>query len=189
MSLDQRLRAALDRASTHVAPDVERSLHRVQGRRRRRVVVRRVAVAVAAAGLAIVLPLAARPLIDGSGPPNIAAAPAERLAGDYEVMLTEADSGGLAPSPAGVWRMRLNADGSLELHAPPTFAGEQSTTGMSFTADETTLRTNAFYSDFCSSLGTYRWQLTGAQLVLEVRDDPCQIRRVLLATRPWTRTG
>jgi hypothetical protein len=148
---------------------------------------RRVAVTVAAATLTVALPLAARALTDGPGPVNRPAAAAERLAGDYEVMVTAADGAGLDQSLTGVWRMRLKPDGMLELHAPPTFAGEQSTTGLSFTADETTFRTNVFYSDFCSSLGTYRWQLTGTRLVLEVRDDPCQIRRDLLATRPWTR--
>jgi hypothetical protein len=190
MSFDQRIREGLERAAAAARADVERSLHTVLRRRRRRTLLRRVGLAFATAGLAASVAVIGANLSevvspDRTGPP--AAEP--ELAGTYEVTLTEADAAGMPLSVAGTWRMELRHDGVAVLSAPETFGAEQNPRGESYEADAVTFRTNVFYNNFCSSVGTYAWRMTGRSLTFEVSDDDCELRRAVLATEPWTKIG
>ena len=190
MSLNDRLREGLDRASAAADPDVERSLNTVLARRRRRVRTRRLGLVVAIAGLAALVIAFGIPISAGlrseDRAPTVGVA--QQLAADYEVTLSESESASVQPSLAGQWRMRLQTDGQVALTTPDTFAAERNPLGVSFTADDLTFRTNIFYNDFCTSIGTYSWQLFGQQLTLFAVSDTCEIRRVLLTTKPWTRS-
>jgi hypothetical protein len=191
MSLDDRLREGLEGASAAVDSDVERSLITVLARRRRRVRTRRLGLVVAVAGLAALVIAFAMPIADWlrseDRAPTVGVA--QQLAADYEVSLSEAESASVQPSLAGRWRMRLQPDGEIALTAPDTFAAERNPLGVSFTADDATFRTNIFYNDFCTSIGTYTWQLTGQQLTFSAVSEACEIRQVLLTTKPWTRSS
>jgi len=190
MSLDDRLREGLDGASAAADPDVERSLNTVLARRRRRVRTRRLGLVVAIAGLAALVIAFGIPISVGLRSEDRAptAGVAQQLAADYEVTLSESESASVQPSLAGRWRMRLQADGQIALTAPDTFAAERNPLGVSFNADDATFRTNIFYNDFCTSIGTYTWQLAGQQLIFSAVSDACEIRRALLTTKPWTRS-
>jgi hypothetical protein len=191
MSLNDRLREGLDRASAAADPDVERSLNTVLARRRRRVRTRRLGLVVAIAGLAALVIAFGIPISAGlrseDRAPTVGVA--QQLAADYEVTLSESESASVQPSLAGQWRMRLQTDGQVALTAPDTFAAERNPLGVSFTADDLTFRTNIFYNDFCTSIGTYSWQLLGQELTFSAVSDSCEIRRVLLTTNPWTRSS
>jgi len=190
MSLDDRLREGLDEASAAADPDVERSLITVLARRRQLVRKRRLGLVVAVAGLAALVIAFAIPIAAGlrsqDRTPTVGVA--QQLAADYEVTFSDAESASVQPSLAGRWRMRLQPDGEIALTAPETFAAERNPLGVSFTADDVSFRTNIFYNDFCTSIGTYSWQLFGQQLTLFAVSDTCEIRRVLLTTKPWTRS-
>jgi len=191
MSFDRRLREGLDRASIAAEPNVEGSLFTVLAERRRRARARRLALAVAVAGLAALVTAFGVSIVDGlrsdDRAPTVAAV--HQLAASYEVTLTEAESATVRPSLAGLWRMRLRSDGEIVLTAPETFAAERNPLGVSFTADDATFRTNIFYNDFCTSIGTYSWHLTDLQLTFDTVSDACVIRRALLTTKPWTRSS
>lgn len=190
MPFERRLRDELNQAAAPVNPDTERSLFTVLGRRRRRARMRRVTLALAATGLAATIPFTGARIVDSmrsaDHPSTVAAA--RQLAGTYQVTLTQADSAGIQPSLAGTWRMRLQADGAIVLTAPAAFPAEGGAAGEVFNADQTTFRTSTLYNAFCTSVGAYTWRLSGAELTLLADNDPCEIRRALLSTRPWTRT-
>jgi hypothetical protein len=88
---------------------------------------------------------------------------------------------------AGRWTLVMRDSGVLELEAPPAFEGSRAQ-GHTFSLDATMLRTDLYFNDYCSSLGTYRWILSGGNLRLDVVADDCAVRRTLLATRPWERS-
>lgn len=73
-----------------------------------------------------------------------------------------------------------------------TFAAPQSfpdsvhgISGVSFSLDGDRFRTDLFYSDYCQSVGTYRWVLAGTRLTFAADGDTCAIRTTLLSTAPW----
>ena len=190
MSFDGRLREGLDRAASPFDPDIEGALQSVLARRRRRVRVRQAAlvlataVAVAALVLGVRIGPGARLADEASSADGI-----EQIFGRYEVALTADDNAGVSPSLAGRWEMQLNANGTVDLAAPDTFRAEQNPLGISYTATESAFRTNIFYDNFCLSVGSYTWRRSIDGLVFEVMVDACEIRRVLLTSRPWARAG
>jgi hypothetical protein len=189
MSFDRRLRDGLDRAASPFDPDVEGSLRSVLVRRRRRVRVRQAAFALATAAVVMASVIGMRiGLGERSADEASSAEGAQQIVGRYEVALSADDSAGVSPSLAGRWRIQLNADGTVELAAPDTFRAEQNPLGISYAATESAFRTNIFYDNFCLSVGSYTWHRTGSELVFEVLDDACEIRRVLLTSQPWARS-
>jgi len=190
MSFDGRLREGLDRAASPLDPDVEGSLRSVLARRRRRVRARQAAlvlataVAVAASVLGVRVGLGARSADEASPADG-----AQQIVGRYEVVLSADDSAGVSPSLAGRWRMQLDTDGTVELDAPDTFRAEQNPLGISYTATDSGFRTNIFYDNFCLSVGSYTWRRTPDGLVFDLMDDGCEIRRVLLTSQRWARSG
>jgi hypothetical protein len=188
MSFDQKVRDALVSAAVDVAPDVERSLHRLTSRHRRRLRIRRIALAATVAGLVALVPALAVLLSNTADNDRLVQSPTAMadLSGSYQAVITEADNGGVQPPLTGLWRLRLRSDGTVSLSAPSSFPAGYSSEGPAFTADSDTLRTEIFAGQFCEEPGTYTWRRTEEQLVLEVVDDPCQLRRTLLASTPWT---
>jgi len=187
MSFEQKLRDALASAAIDVAPDVERSLHRLTSRHRRRLRIRRTALAATVAGLVAVVPALAVLRANTADKDRLVQSPNAMadLAGSYQTVITEADSGGVQPPLTGLWHLRLRSDGTVSLASPSSFPAGSSE-GLTFTADSDTFRTEMFAGQFCDEAGTYTWRRTEEQLVLDVIDDPCQLRRTLLASGPWT---
>jgi hypothetical protein len=192
MTLDRRVRTALEDGSAGVPLHVERSLEAVQRRRRHQVIRHRVALGAALAGLAVAVPLTVRAVLPGTHEtptPAGGTSAMETLAGDYRSTITAADSTGVTPSVAGTWSLHLGADGRVQVEAPDGFAGERQPTGVTFIADASTWRTDLYRGDFCPSLGAYGWQRTGTQLRLIAQSDTCAVRRAILGSEPWIRTG
>jgi hypothetical protein len=188
MSFEQKLRDALVSAAVDVAPDVERSLHRLTSRHRRRLRIRRIALAATVAGLVAVVPVLAVLLSNTVDKDRLVQSPTAmaELAGSYQAVITEEDNGGVQPQLTGLWHLRLRSDGTVTLAAPSSFPAAYSSEGPAFTADSDTFRTEMFAGEYCEKPGTYTWQRTEDQLILDVVDDPCQLRRTLLASSPWT---
>ena len=187
MSFEQKLRDALASAAVDVAPDVERSLHGLTSRHRRRLRIRRTALAAAVAGLVAVVPVLAVLRASTADKDRLVQSPTAMadLAGSYQAVITEADGGGVQPPLTGLWHLRLRSDGTGSLAAPSSFPAG-SWEGLTFTADSDTFRTEMFAGEYCEEAGTYAWRQTEDQLILDVVDDPCQLRRTLLTSGPWT---
>ena len=62
---------------------------------------------------------------------------------------------------AGTWTISAEADGSVRLLAPASFAGAHASRPFELQADS--LQTDAFSFDMCAGLpaGTYRWSQQG----------------------------
>src|SRR4030095_4416775 len=99
MSFEQKLRDALVSAAGDVAPDVERSLHRLTSRHRRRLRIRRIALAATVAGLVAVVPVLAVLLSNTADKDRLVQSPTAmaELAGSYQAVITEEDNGGVQP--------------------------------------------------------------------------------------------
>lgn len=208
MSFDQRLRDELAREAARVEPDVERQLGAVEARavRRRSAGGPTLVLAAAIVVAALILrtnaaPVTPGPVGDGS-PPAATTAPAStppspsdgpsaaaypQIAGSYQVTLDPTDPAVARDHLAGMWTMRLQADGEVFLSAPSTFtAGANGLSGVAFSLVADRFRTNLFINDVCGTVGTYAWALAGGSLTLSPVADDCSIRRTLLAAQPWS---
>jgi hypothetical protein len=109
-----------------------------------------------------------------------------KISGTYFVTLDPSDPVVQQFGLAGAWAMRVQPDGTILLTPPSTFQpGVSRLSGITFAVAGDRLRTNLFYNDYCSSIGTYVWVLANDRLTLTPADDDCAIRRTLLATTPW----
>ena len=191
MPLDDRLRTAFDRAASAVEPDTEARLERTLGRRNRggqnsglenllaaTVVVAALVVGVRLLGIDTIGP--------GTPPETSSPGSGAAIVGSYQVTLLPSDPGVVVDgvSFAGTWTLALRDTGVLEIEAPPTFEGSRAQ-GHTFSLDGSTFRTDLYFNDYCSSLGTYGWTRSDGNLRLDVMADGCAVRRTLLATRPW----
>ena len=198
MSLDRRLRAELERDAGHIVPDVERNLGIVEARSRRRDTVGASNLLLAAA--IVVAALIVRVGIPASGvggpePSTVVASPSSSpslttaygaIAGTYTVTLDSANASVAEYRLGGTWTMRLAATGEIFLSPPASFgSGTSFLSGVAFTVSGDRFRNNIFYNDYCSSVGTYTWSLTGAQLQFAPVGDSCAIRQTLLSMLPW----
>jgi hypothetical protein len=200
VSLDRRLRSELDRDAGRIVTDLERNLGAVEARARRRSSIGSSALLATAAVivLAIVVRLGSSvpsggaspsPTMATPSPTTMAASPSPSfaaIAGTYTVSLDASNAAVAANHLAGSWTMRLVVDGEIFLSPPASFgSGTSSLSGLAFTLAADRFRSNIFYNDFCSSIGTYTWSLSGGHLVFASVDDTCAIRRALLSTAPW----
>lgn len=195
MSLDRRLRDAFDRAASEVDPRVEMHLEQTLDRGSRRHQVSVVGTILAASSVTVALIVAIQVLgtqSGGIGEPSDPS-PADSgslgaIAGTYTVTLLDLDPAVAASNLAlaGTWSMTLEPSGAIALVPPATFDGSRAA-GHTFSIDGSTLRTDLFYNDYCSSIGTYRWEATPEGLALTVVDDDCEIRQAIMATRDWVR--
>jgi hypothetical protein len=191
MPLDDRLRTAFDRAATTVEPDTEMRLEqalRHGARARRETGLGGLLVAAAAVVVLVVVIRSVGPGLDEPGaPPSSPDGPAS-IAGTYQATLLASDPSvqvdGL--SLAGTWTLTLRDTGVLEVEPPSTFEGSRAE-GHTYSVEGSVLRTDLYFNDYCDSVGTYAWSLSGADLRLVVEADDCPIRQALLATRTWAR--
>jgi hypothetical protein len=201
MAFERRLREELRRDGEQIEANVERNLGTVEALSRRQRDVPSVGLLAAAIVVALVVlvrvgepPSNTRP---GTGtsptvappsivPPPSGAATYPQIAGTYTVSLDPSDKAVERDGLGGMWTMRLQPDGLVLLSPPSTFAsGTAGLTGIAFSLEGDRFRTNLFYNDYCSSVGTYTWALRAGRLALTSVDDTCAIRRTLLATTPW----
>ena len=184
MSIDERLRLGTRREGARVDVDVEAALATVTRRHRRRTVTRRVGWAVVAASVLSALALWVPGLLNR---PTLPAAPdVSTLHGSFEADLNglEARRQGLA----GHWRITFAPDGALSLQPPAGYV--RSTSGAGYVAAGERLTTNALVDHpgcQAAGAGTYAWAADATTLRLEVFDDSCLARAVLLAGHAWRR--
>ena len=203
MPLEGRIREELGRAAETIETNVERNLGAVEARAHRRDGVSASLLAVAA--VVIVLAIAIRlgggtnQGTAGSAAPSPALAAATpsptgslspaiypQIAGTYKVTLDTSNAAVVRDGLAGQWTLRLQPDGVALLSAPQAFQpGASSLTGITYALTGDRFRTDLFYNDFCSSIGTYAWSLANGRLAFTPVDETCPVRRTLLSTVPW----
>ena len=193
MSLDRRLRDALQRSSVVVDPDVGCNLATVRRWTRRLVIRQRVTCALLAAAMVAVVVVAGPWVLDviGSQRETPAARPSpSALVGSYQVDLSGADSRLAARGLAGSWTLTLNGDGSILWNAPPGAGVTEGLPRDTYQVTGTQLVTNLFQPNLCrgSGVGSYSWTRSGGTLTLVAVSDGCELRRAILTSAPW-RTG
>lgn len=193
MSVEERLRLALQDQAVTVQPDVETALAGVHARggavrsRRAALAGAGVAASVAAVVGAVVW---AGPFGREAGPPaggpTRSAVPTDRppgvlpLRGVIEGAVTD------PPELAGSWSLRLNGNATLDVVAPQDYPGVLA--GALYTADRSSFRTTLFQSDVCSADGTgiYTWLAVGDRVEFTVVSDPCGDRARFFEESVWT---
>ena len=188
MSLDQRLRNGLHNSAATVTPDhpaALRSVLRTARRRRRTVLVLRLAVAVVSAIAVTLGALVAVDRLRTAGEAIVVGPPP--IEGRYTVTVADSEVARQA-GLVGRWQVELRARGSLEL-TPPTTAfryGRTATYGVQ--GDQ--LRTDLFLDvPGCQQtqpqVATYRWVRVGDDLRFTPVTDGCAARRILFTNQPW----
>ena len=108
------------------------------------------------------------------------------IAGTYSTTLSASNLAVSRDRLAGTWTFTLQRNGTMLLVPPQTFPdAANGISGVSFSLDGDRFRSDLFFSDYCQSVGTYRWVLSGARLTLTADGDTCAIRTTLLSTLPW----
>ena len=190
MSLDRRLRDALQRSSSVVDPDVERNLATVRSRTRRLVIRQRVTSALLAAAMVAVVVVAGPWVLDvigGQRQPSAARPSPSALIGTYQVDLTGADGRLAARGLAGSWMLTLNGDGSILWNAPPGAGVTEGLPRDTYQVTGAQLVTNLFQTNLCrgSGVGSYSWTRSEGTLTLVAVSDGCELRRTILTSAPW----
>jgi hypothetical protein len=197
MPIERRIREGAERNAGVLDPDVNRFLDSVVQKTHRRQMIRRsltAAASVAAVTLAVVL---GPNVLDGIGrttdgtvlgsEPTPTTTPVVPLVtGTFTRSIPEGTALVRVNGIAGTWSISADADGSVSLVAPASFAGAP--TSRPFEMQAGTLRTAAFGSDICEGLpaGTYDWSLSGDFLLLSAISDPCDARAFILGARSWS---
>ncbi len=185
MSIDERLRLGTRREASQVDVDVDAALDAVTRRHRRQVVARRAAWSAVAASVVVALAVWAPGVLDRE-PTLPAAADLSALHSTFEADLAgrEAERQGLD----GHWVVTFSPDGVLTLRPPAGYV--RATSGAGYVAAGDRITTNALVDHpGCQSAGagTYTWAADATGLRLEVFDDSCLARAVLLAGHDWRR--
>lgn len=111
------------------------------------------------------------------------------ITGKYSTTLAALNAAVSGSHLAGTWTITLERNGTMTVVPPPTFPDAvNGISGVSFSLDGDRFRTDLFFSDYCQSVGTYRWVVTGGRLTLTADGDTCAIRTTLLSTGPWHAT-
>ena len=122
--------------------------------------------------------------------PTVLLSPSPRtaeIAGTYRATLDVSDGGAELADVAGEWTMDLRVDGVMLMAHPATFReGSTAQSGVAYSIDGERFRSTSCRS-CCNSIGVYGWVLDGGLLTLTPVDDMCALRRVVLASTPWTR--
>jgi hypothetical protein len=190
MSLDRRLRDALQRSSSVVDPDVGRNLATVRRRTRRLVIRQRVTGALLAAAMVVVVVVAGPWVLDVIGSqrqPSAARPSPSALTGTYQVDLTGANGRLAARGLAGSWTLTLNGDGSILWNAPPGAGVTEGLPRDTYQVTGAQLVTNLFQTNLCrgSGVGSYSWTRSEGTLTLVAVSDGCELRRTILTSAPW----
>jgi hypothetical protein len=193
MPLDQRMRETFERTAAAHEPDVELRLDATlrNGIRPQRQTGfgSLLAAAAGVVVLVVVVRLAGGQLFGPGAPtssPGASPAANDAIAGRYTVTLLASDPGITTGDLdlTGIWSMTLLPSGAMELAAPPDFAGSRAE-GHAYSLEGASFRTDLWFNDYCSTVGSYTWTASSDTLLLAVADDGCQLRATLLATRAW----
>jgi hypothetical protein len=195
MSLDKRVRDALERTSLSVDPDVPRDLSSVRRKTRRAVIRQRITVTLVAAALVVGAVFFGPRVLDvirsqrhvPATPPSVAAG---LLPGSYRVDLTGVGGSIAASRVDGAWSMTFSGDGSIVWNPPPGSGLIESLPRDTYQVSGTTLSTNLFARSLCqgSGIGTYGWVRSGGTLTFLTMSDDCALRRAILTSNPWHAT-
>jgi hypothetical protein len=177
------LRDQLERESHRVSlpPGAANRMFERRARRERR---RRVATAVVGLALAagvVALLVTALPVRDRD---DRVVSDASAVAGKYETRLPTRDPDVARLEVGGFFHLTLTASGNLELNGPWDLNLPGPPTTFSVDGDE--LTTDLLVGFGCETEGTYRWSLDDGELTLTPLGNACDLRDVLLGTRPWT---
>ena len=146
---------------------------------------------IAALGVGAILFLAVLAILRSSLPGDRAPQPATptptdpgSVAGTYTVRLSADDPRIERLGLAGRYEMRLHADGVLELTSPKPFdlPGDP----ITFDVSNGEMTTDALVGAECDAPGTYGVGLRAGTLTFVPVDEPCELRRLLFASGPWT---
>jgi hypothetical protein len=192
MSLDARVRDALERSSLIVDPDVRRELATVRRKTRRTIVRQRIGFAMLAAAAIVAAVFLGPRVLDvirsqRQQPATGPSSSPQQIVGFYGANLAVADGSEIASSKlGGLWTMSVRGDGLLVL-TPPVGAKGVSPVASTYRVDGDRIVTTAFSRDLCSGIGAgvYRWQRSGASLSFAVDQDPCGVRVAILTAHPW----
>jgi len=193
MSLDDRVKSALERSTHVVDPDVRRDLATVRRRTRRLVLRQRIgggllAIAVVAAALFLgprLLDVIGSQRGRPAGRPT--PPPAASLVNSYRVDLKDAGGDLVSAGLDGEWTLSFNGDGTLVWNAPPTAGISEGLPRDTYQVSGDRIVTAAFVTELCEGgVGTYTWTREGSSLTLTVVNDDCALRAAILSTEPWT---
>lgn len=110
----------------------------------------------------------------------------DAIAGSYTVRLPGTDPSAARFGLEGSYTLRLRPSGILLLSVPPGFQPE-GLSSILFRLSGNLFTTNAFANFDCqNAVGTYRWSLENRELRFVPVDEPCEVRKVLFSSRPWT---
>ena len=108
----------------------------------------------------------------------------ESVAGTYTVELNRDDDVVRRLHLQGAFELRLHRDGSMQLSSPGGF--DLSGAPITFTIEDEVMTTDALVGTGCDAPGRYRVRPEAGVLSFTPVDEPCELRRVLLASGPWT---
>jgi ferric-dicitrate binding protein FerR (iron transport regulator) len=199
MPIERRIREGAERNAGVLDPDVDRFLDSVVHQTRRRQVIHRSLIAAASAAAAVVAIVLGPSVLDGIGntggtvpgsEPTHSVGPSVTpgvafLTGTFTRSIPEGTAVVRASGIAGTWTIKADANGTVRLLAPGSFAGAKTSRAFDMQADS--LRTSAFGSDICVGVpdGTYRWTVQSGFLVLTPLSDRCDARVAVLGAGPW----
>jgi hypothetical protein len=84
----------------------------------------------------------------------------------------------------GEFELRLERDGTMQLSSPRGY--DVPGAPVTFTLEDGVITTDALVGTECDSRGSYRVRLEAGALSFEPVDESCELRRVILASHPWT---
>lgn len=184
---DIRDRLARESERVTLAPDAaERMFER--GRRRERT--RRATALVVGLSITIVIVgfaiQAVRVTRDATVPASLGPSVEsyDEIAATYTVWLSASDADVARLGLEGSYTMRLRPSGVMLLSVPPDFPVQG--TSIVFRTSGNLFTVNAFANLDCkNTVGTYRWSLDAGVLTFSPVDEPCEVREVLFASKPW----
>jgi hypothetical protein len=190
MSLDRRLRDALERSSAVVAPDVSRNLAMVRRRSRRLVIRQRVTNALLATAVAAAAVFAGPWMLEvirSQRERPVATPSPSTLVGTYRTDLTEAGGQLASARLAGPWTLTFNGDGSILWDPPPGSGVSEGLPRDTYQVVGVRITTNLFQASLCrgGGVGSYSWTRSGGTLTLVAVRDGCDVRRAILTSSPW----
>jgi hypothetical protein len=84
----------------------------------------------------------------------------------------------------GTYELRLDRRGTMQLSSHHGF--DLPGAPITFTIEDGVMTTDALVGSECDAPGRYRMSLEAGALSFRPVGEPCELRRVLLASRPWT---
>jgi hypothetical protein len=178
---DLRERLELESHRVSLAPGADERMFERRDRRDRR---RRFGtVALGLALVVAVVALVVTTLPRSSQRHRVPASPTSVI-GTYTTRLLDLDPDVSRLGLKGEYVVRFDEDGEITLSGP--LRTEDLPLPLStFSATDREFVTDLLVGKGCAAEGTYRWSIRNGLLTLVPVADPCELRSVILATRPW----